>query len=181
MSEEINFCTRCGRSLSPNDIFCPECGFRVAKPDPEEQKAAETAMFDAMSSRLKIGVAMMLIYAIPMLILGLYILVDAATITDVLYGAYQEYAGVTEEEIDQLVKWAGYAYLISGVTGCAASALCLKTKAYWVAVTLCIMSMFTGVMGLFALFMGMISFWIVLTSKPLFDRAACGAAVEENE
>lgn len=181
MSEEINFCTRCGRKLSENDRFCPECGFRVAEPDPEEQKAAEAAVFDAMASRLRISVVLMLIYAIPMLILGLYILVDASTITDVLYGAYQEYAGVTEAEIDQLVKWAGYAYLVSGVTGCAASALCLKTKAYWVAVTLCMMSMFTGVMGFFALFMGMIAFWLVLTSKPLFDRAACGETVEENE
>ena len=39
---------------------------------------------------------------------------------------------------------------------------------FWIAVILCIVSMFTGAMGLFALFMGMFAFWTILTSKLAF-------------
>ena len=52
--------------------------------------------------------------------------------------------------------------------GIVASVLCWKKTKYWFALILCIVSMFTGAMGLFALFMGMFSFWIILTSKLAF-------------
>ena len=48
------------------------------------------------------------------------------------------------------------------------SVLCWKRTKYWIAVILCIVSMFTGAMGLFALFMGMFAFWTILTSKLAF-------------
>ena len=41
---------------------------------------------------------------------------------------------------------------------------------YWVALILCIVSMFTGAMGLFALFMGMFAFWTILTSRLAFNE-----------
>ncbi len=169
MSDINAFCTRCGRNLSEIDRYCPECGMKVPGRTPEEDKAEEEAIKGALSTRLNIAVAMILIYSIPLLIVGLYILVDASTISDALFPTYQEHFGYTQDEMDLLVKWSGYSCIISSVLGIAAAALSYKRRAYWAAVFLCIVSMFSGVLGFLALFMGMIAFWLILTSKPLFD------------
>lgn len=142
----------------------------------EEDKAEAEAVNSLLSKRLNIAVALILIYSIPLLLLGLYILIDASTISDALFPTYEEHFGYTHDEMDLLVEWTGYTCIISSVLGIVAAALSYKRRAYWVAVFLCIVSMFTGVLGLLALFMGMVAFWLILTSKPLFDAAKAPAA-----
>ena len=170
MSEDTLFCERCGRKLSPQDKFCPECGMMVANDTSSGDALFMEEAFQRMESRLNLASFMMLIYAIPLLFVGIYILIDSATIADTLFSIYQEYAGVTESELDQYVKWVGYTCLASGVMGTVSAALCYKRCAFWAALFTCILSTFTGVFGFLALMLGMISFWLILSGKPVFDK-----------
>ena len=168
-----NFCIQCGQVLAADAKFCPACGARVPGRNPEQVEAEKQEIRDVMKARLNWAVALMLIYSIPFLIIGIYILVDLdglvnMIMTDPLYADYVDYYGWTASQLTDVFEVAGYAYILSSVCGIVSSVLCWKRTKYWIAVILCVMSMFTGAMGLFALFMGMFAFWTILTSKLAF-------------
>lgn len=168
-----NFCIQCGQFLAADAKFCPACGARVPGRNPEQVEAEKQEIRDVMKSRLNWAIALMLIYSIPFLIIGIYILVDLDGIvnmimTDPLYADYVDYYGWTASQLTDVFQIAGYAYILSSFCGIVSSVLCWKRTKYWIAVILCIVSMFTGAMGLFALFMGMFAFWTILTSKLAF-------------
>ena len=170
-----NFCEKCGQLLSENAKFCPACGTRVPGRSPEQVEEEKAQVHTFMTSRLKWAVALMLIYSIPFLIIGIWFTVDIDNIvntlmTDPSLADYIEYYGITYDEAHAYVQYAGIAYLVSSVCGILSSVLCWKRKLYWVALILCIISMFTGVAGLFALFMGLFAFWIILSSKMAFQE-----------
>lgn len=173
MSDNQNFCVHCGQMLAEDAKFCPACGTRVPGRNEEQVMAERQAVRDVVKSRLNWAVALMLIYSIPFLIIGVYFLVDlegivSMVMTDPLYADYVNYYGWTYDELYEALKYVGYMYIASSVCGIVSAVLCLKKTLYWVALILCLLSMFVGAMGLFALFMGMFAFWIVLTSKMAF-------------
>lgn len=173
MEDNQNFCVRCGQNLAPDAKFCPACGTRVPGRNQEQVEEERQAVRDLAKSRLNWATAMMLIYSIPFMLIGIYLLVDLDGIvnmimTDPMYEGYVDYYGWTYDQLHDVFEVAGYAYIVSSVCGIVASVLCWKKTKYWFALILCIVSMFTGAMGLFALFMGMFSFWIILTSKLAF-------------
>lgn len=175
MEDNQNFCIRCGQILSDSDKFCPACGARVPGRSPEQVEAERQAVRDGMSRRLNWAVALMLIYGIPFLIIGVWMLVDLNGIVETFmssptYAGYIEYYGLSEAEIHDLFYWESIAYVIAGVCGIVSGILCYKRTGYWAAVLLCLVSMFTGAAGLFALFMGMFAFWIIITSRPVFTK-----------
>ena len=170
MSDNQNFCVHCGQTLAVDAKFCPACGTRVPGRNQEQVMEERQAVRDVVKSRLNWAVALMLIYSIPFLIIGAYLLVDLDGIvnmimTDPLYADYVDYYGWTYDQLHEVFQYAGYAYILSSVCGIISAVLCYRKTMYWVALILCIVSMFTGAMGLFALFMGMFAFWIILTSR----------------
>ena len=170
-----NFCVQCGELLAPEAKFCPACGTRVPGRNPEQVEAEKQAVRDVMKSRLNWAIALMLIYSVPFLIIGIYISVDLdglanMIMTDPMYADIVDYYGLTYDEVHDVFQVAGYAYILSSLCGIVASVLCWKRSMYWVALILCIVSMFTGAMGLFALFMGMFAFWTILTSRLAFNE-----------
>lgn len=180
MTEDNNFCTRCGHSLSGMDKFCPECGFRVPGRNPEQEAKEIEALDNALDTRVKWAGYLMLAYSIPFLIMGIWVLVDQSYIIDTLWGYYQDYAGVTEAELEEFVRYAGYMYIVSSVAGIASAVFCIKKKMFWIALVLCMVSMLTGVAGFLSLFMGLIALWIILTSKPVFDGKTAKDLIEES-
>lgn len=175
MSDNQNFCVKCGQVLSESDKYCPACGARVPGRSPEQVEAEKQLIRDSMSSRLNWAVALMLIYSIPFIIIGIWIMADLNGIvdtiwTDPLYADYIDYYGLTQTEIHDLFYWASITYIISSICGIVSAVLCYKRIVYWGAVLLCLISMFTGAAGLFALFMGLFAFWIIITSRPIFSK-----------
>ena len=177
MEDNQNFCVQCGQYLAPDAKFCPACGARVPGRSPEAVEADRQAFRDGLRYRLYWAMALMLIYSIPFLVIGVYLAVDYSGIanmimTDPLYTGYVDYYGWTYDQLCDAFQVASYAYILSSVCGIVSSVLCWKRRHYWVAVILCMVSMFTGASGLFALFMGMFAFWIILTSKLTFSEYA---------
>ena len=173
MEDNQNFCVQCGQILADDAKFCPACGARVPGRNPEQVEQERQAVRDVMKYRMYWAVALMLIYSIPFLIIGVYLAVDLDSIvnmlmTDPLYADYVDYYGWTYDQLHDVLYYASFAYILSSVCGIVSSVLCWKRTQYWVALILCIVSMFTGAMGLFALFMGMFAFWTILTSKLSF-------------
>ena len=153
MEDNQNFCVQCGQTLADDAKFCPACGARVPGRNPEQVEQERQAVRDVMKYRMYWAVALMLIYSIPFLIIGVYLAVDLDSIvnmlmTDPLYADYVDYYGWTYDQLHEVLYYASFAYILSSVCG--------------------IVSMFTGAMGLFALFMGMFAFWTILTSKLSF-------------
>lgn len=173
MEDNQNFCIHCGQTLAADAKFCPACGTRVPGRNQEQVEEERQAIRDVMRVRLNWAIALMLIYSVPFLIAGIYLAVDLDGIvnmlmTDPLYTDYVDYYGWTYDELHGVFQVASFAYILSSVCGIASSVLCWKKTKYWIAVILCLVSMFTGAMGLFALFMGIFAFWTILTSKLAF-------------
>ena len=96
-----------------------------------------------MKYRMYWAVALMLIYSIPFLIIGVYLAVDLDSIvnmlmTDPLYADYVDYYGWTYDQLHDVLYYASFAYILSSVCGIVSSVLCWKRTQYWVALILCI-------------------------------------------
>ena len=77
MEDNQNFCVRCGQNLAPDAKFCPACGTRVPGRNQEQVEEERQAVRDLAKSRLNWATAMMLIYSIPFMLIGIYLLVDS--------------------------------------------------------------------------------------------------------
>ncbi|MBQ8179400.1 MAG: zinc ribbon domain-containing protein [Candidatus Methanomethylophilaceae archaeon] len=177
MAENDKFCTKCGQNLSASVRFCPACGARVQGPSDEEISAEKGALVEAMTGRLKLAAVMMAVYSVPFLILGIYCIVDASGLATEVFKepAFAEaiaYYGLTQAEVADLFGSMGILYILSSVFGLASAFLCYRRKMYWVALIACILSFLTGVAGLFALFMGLLAFWMILGGRFAFEEYA---------
>lgn len=170
MTDQIEFCAQCGAKLSLNTKYCPECGNRVPGRNQEAVEAEKEMIRTAIRSRPRWAGYLMLIYGIPLLCMGLYYLIDAQGITDMLWQNstfvdQMNSLGITMEEFEKYLIYFGSAWIISGASGIISAALCFTRKHYYVALVLCIISAILAVSGFIAMFFGLISFWIILSSK----------------
>lgn len=165
-----NFCYHCGHMLTPEQKFCPECGTRVPGRDSEAVEQEKTEIREAVGKQLKWAAAMMLVYSIPFLVIGIYVVVAADSMTDLIWNnsntqSYIEQYGLSYDEIHSYFEYAAFAYIISSVCGIISAYLCLKREHYWPALILCILSFMTGTAGFIALFMGIMAFWMIMSGK----------------
>lgn len=172
-----NFCTRCGCSLSDQARYCPECGARVPGRNPEQVEEEKQMVRTAVGRQLNWATALMLIYSVPFLVLGIYTAVSIDSMTDLIvndpnFSSYADMYGLTYDEVHSYFEYAAYAYIISSVCGIASAACCWKKSHYWAALVLCIVSIFTGAAGFLALFLGFIAMWMIMTAKLGFKEYA---------
>lgn len=175
MTDQNEFCTQCGAKLSPNTRYCPECGTRVPGRNPEAVEAEKEMIRTAVRSRPKWAGLLMLIYGLPLLCMGLYYFIDAHGITEMLWqnSTFVEQMielGITQTEFEKYLAYFGVAWTISGASGVISAVLCFTRKYYYAALGLCILSAILAVSGFLALFFGLISFWIILSSKAGFKQ-----------
>ena len=171
VEDNQKFCVKCGAPLSADDKFCSGCGARVPGRNPEQVAAEKDAINQMVSKRLIWPAILMLIYAIPFLIIGIYFLVDSEGIVNMLMddSNWAELGLSYDETVDMVDFWT-VAYLASSVCGIASAAMCLTRRFYWAAIVLCFISMFTGAAGFLALLFGLFAFWQILVSKMSFKE-----------
>lgn len=172
LTEEQRFCTYCGQNLSGNARFCPSCGTKVPSDDPAVAEAEKAKIKDSLGNQLNWAAVLMLVYSVPFLIFGLYLLIDLNSIVDILMADpnFVEMYGFSREEVTQYFNYAVFAYLASSICGIVSAVLCWKRMHYWVALILCIFSVFTGAAGFLALFMGLFAFWMILAGRIGFSE-----------
>ncbi|MDO5852791.1 MAG: zinc ribbon domain-containing protein [Thermoplasmata archaeon] len=174
MEEDTSgFCAHCGHYLKDGERFCPECGTRVPAADPEEAARERAEVKEAVGRQLRWASIILLVYSIPFLALGIAFLLFSDGIADYVFSdgafdSYIEYYGFTQDEVRTYLQYSALAFLASGLCGIASAALCWKRTRYWLAVVLCILSVFAGSTGLLSLFLGLLAFWMVIVSKPAF-------------
>jgi|GEM_PF-1263158 len=170
MAGHERFCSNCGASFSAETKYCPECGNRVPGMDPKAVEADREVIRESVKVRTKWAGYIMLIYGIPLLCLGLYYFIDAQGIVDMLgeNSAIVEQMnelGITKSEVEEYLIYFGSAWIIAGVAGIVSSVLCFKRTHYYFALSLCAISALFAASGLFMLLLGIMAFWMILTSK----------------
>ncbi|MBP3385743.1 MAG: zinc ribbon domain-containing protein [Candidatus Methanomethylophilaceae archaeon] len=171
--DEKKFCTKCGNELAPDAKFCPDCGTRIPGRN-EEQVQAERAMVrEFMDKRLRWCTILMLIYSVPFLFIGIWYNLNAADLaqtlmTDPLYKDVVDMFELTYQEAVDSYEVVGIAYILSAIFGFISAFLCWKKRMFWVATITCLLSLITGVAGFFAIFVGLITLWMIFSSKLAF-------------
>ncbi len=173
MEENQEFCVRCGHYLTEGAQFCPECGLRVPGRSPEQVEAEKEQIRSLISKRLDYAAILMLIYSVPFLIVGAYLVLDLNGVVQMLlsnptYADLISSYGLTESELHDFLMWSSVAYIASSAMGIVSAVLCHKRRMYWLALSLCVMSMLTGVAGFIAMMMALGAFWMILSSKMAF-------------
>jgi hypothetical protein len=138
--------------------------------DPKAVEADREVIRESVKIRSKWAGYVMLIYGVPLLCLGLYCFIDAQGIVDMLWQnsifvEEMSELGITKDEIEQYMIHLGSAWIIAGVTGTISSVLCFKRTHYYFALGLCAISALFATSGLFTFLLGIMAFWMILTSK----------------
>lgn len=173
--EAQNFCTHCGHVLTADQRFCPECGTRVPGRNPEAVQQEKADIKYGIGRQLVWAAALMLIYSVPFLVVGIYVALSAESMTDMMFDdptilSYIEQYGFTRQDVLDYFEVASIAYIISSVCGIVSAYLCYTKQHFWPALILCVVSVMTGVAGFVALFMGLFAFWLILSGKMGFKE-----------
>jgi hypothetical protein len=184
--DRTGFCSQCGVALGTNTKYCPECGVRVPGRSPEQVAEEKEAIRASLKARLMWSGVFMLIVAIPMLCAGIYRLVDVDSIINlVLNDPYWSQLvanyGMSESEVRSIIENFGYAALASGIFGLIVAATCFMRRFYFVALLACMMSALFGTAGFFGLILGLIVFWMILSSRYGFKEHEAGLDEYLNE
>ncbi len=169
-NDSQSFCTYCGQFLDTDVRFCPGCGTRVPGRNPDDVQQERQVVKDALDRQLRWAAYMMLVYSIPFLLIGLYVIIVADELAEVLmndptFRGYIDYYGFTIDDVRGYFEYAGFAYLTSSIFGIASAFLCMKRARFWLATLLCILSVLSGVAGFFALFLGLFAFWFIISAR----------------
>lgn len=161
------FCSQCGNKLEPHMQFCPKCGTVIAGSAAEEQMIADQQSYymEYQENKMSVVFFALAIYAIPALIFGLIILLNAdlaaSTIwTDIDFQnwllAHADEVSITESDFKTYFNVIGGMCTISGIAGIV-SMVTIGIRKYWIVSTaacfistvLCIWSVFGFIIGLF--------------------------------
>lgn len=174
MSDDVrNFCTRCGHMLSDGTRFCPECGLRVPGANPEQVEEERQAIRDAMGRQLRWATAVMVIYSVPFLVLGIYAATNIGSMTDLIvndpnFSGYADMYGLTYDEVYSYFEYAALGFIASSVCGLVCAVCCWRRAHFWAAFLLCMAAILLGSMGFISMFLGFIALWLIIGSKPGF-------------
>lgn len=175
MESNSKFCTQCGKAVSTEAQYCSECGTPIAGSRAEaERRQALKDYEDMMSENRRMWVMfLMIIYAIPAIIVGVYFVVNAAQFTDILFQnsdfiAWALTYDVTPAMTESMFNYLGYLLIASGA--CVAIAtLCVFKRRYWlVAVVLTLIGSLLFCGSIFGVLIGLMVTWMIYSMRDSF-------------
>ena len=161
MDEDINFCPHCGKNLPEGSPYCPACGARLNDPGADTR---DKAVIDGKNEgRLKIGIAVMVIFSAISLISGIYIYFNAADFVRMMFDSLDVLSDFyTEDAFISLMELTGLLSIMSGAVGLASAVLAWMRRLWLVVIILCLVTVFTG--SIFCL----IAAYLFYKAKPIF-------------
>ena len=174
MSDDTYFCTKCGSEMRGDMSFCPKCGQVVAGSEAEARQVNEAKTYARESALMWIKF-LLIIYAVPVIILGIFHICFADSNATELYNANTQIfidKGISLEMLKSAFLTSGIMALISGV--CAGiSLVCVARRKNWlVAFITCIISAILSVWMIIGLFIGLFVAWLIYDVKDTFDKPA---------
>lgn len=170
-----DFCAKCGIKLSSDVYYCPSCGYHIPGKKEAEVKVEKDLVRTTLQSRAKWAGYLMLIYGIPLLIMGVYYMVASGSIADALWNDPNVHKqlvdwGITYDELVKYLQYWGIGWFVSGAMAILSSLLCIKRKSYVLALILCVVSVIFSITGFITFLFGLIAFWLVASSKLGFEE-----------
>jgi len=174
--EDINFCPACGKNVPSGTTYCPVCGCCLGDPGSEiREEAAEKRMG---AERITIAAVLILMYSIPMVLVGIWTFVSAGSASNTLFNDpnFSWYAdmlisyGYTASSLTSLIEAVGLMAIVAGSVGVAAAVLALTRRLWIIAMMLCMLSAIIGTVTLFGLILGLIAFWMLYRARPAFEN-----------
>ena len=174
---DTSFCTRCGERVSEEALYCPSCGCPIeGRVDPKldgmsVQQFMEKEIID---SKVKFNTMLLLIYGIPVILMGIYMLFRLDQLTSILLAdsmvqeAMVQYS-LTSADITAALKYMGILITVSGSLALVA-AYCVYNRKFWIVAVICTATasvLFT--MSIFGLLIGLLVTWSIIGLKPYFD------------
>jgi hypothetical protein len=174
--EDLNFCPVCGKNVPPGTTYCPACGCRLG--DPASEMREEVAEKRMGVERITIATVLILIYSIPMVLLGIWIFISAGSASNIIFNDpdFAWYAdqlisyGYTASSLTSLIEAVGLMAIVAGSVGVAAAVLALTRRLWIIAMMLCMLSALIGTVTIFGLILGLIAFWMLYRARPAFEN-----------
>lgn len=154
--------------------FCPKCGTVVAGSEAEKRKNDEAKMYARESSFMWIKF-LLIIYTIPVIILGIIHIANADGNANALWGnaEFQKIIagkGITFEIVKNAFMASGVMALVSGILA-GASLSCVAIRRHWlVAFVCCIASAILSVWSIIGLFIGLFVAWLIFDARDGFTE-----------
>lgn len=177
--DEKKFCTACGRYLEPDMQFCPQCGKVVYGSDAEAQfKAAESNVESTVKDIRRTWLMFfLLIYAVPVILAGIYALVDSSALANSVWesNSFQSWIddhnlNYSHSDVEMYILVIGALVLVSGICALGSSILVYKKQKWLYAVILCLVASLLCFWSIFGMIMGFLVTWLIVDSKDLFEN-----------
>ena len=130
---------------------------------------------DINNARVTWAGFIILIYSVPIIIASIVGLIYIDTLVNDLmvnsnFHQWMIDNGITEAQVHTYLGYMLYAEIAIGLVSVLTAFLCFKRKYWFLTVALCMISAIFGTLYLFGLLLGLLAFWMILTSKPAFDE-----------
>lgn len=161
------FCTRCGCIAEDGATRCPECGAWL---DGAAARAELERIRTLYGRQLRRACIIMLVYSVPVLMLGTVCLVSTDALADAVAGS-SSLRYLLGESWDTAADAAsglrGMApeLVISGVCGLGCAVLVGLRRRFWIAMLLCSVSIIVGPSGILWLFLEFLAFWMIMSAR----------------
>lgn len=174
------FCSQCGKQLDLTMQFCPQCGKVIAGSPAEAQMIADQKemVMQYHESRMSLVSFLLAIYAVPALIFGIAILLNADVAANTIFNSedfrnmliHNPDLDISLDDIRSYFTWIGWMCAMSGIAGIV-SLVTIIIRKYWIvssvacfiSTVLCIWSIFGFIIGLFVSMM-------ILSAKDYFFK-----------
>ena len=186
--EDSKFCTGCGKAIEPDMQFCPKCGRVVAGSETEQEfKEAEKQVSVAMAFARRNWLIFLLgIYAIPIIIAAIIVLVDASSTASAVWSSteFQDWMKshsytFTEADIKNAITSAGAMALVSGIAAAVSLVFVYKRKNWTIAVIACLIASILCFWSIFGMIIGFLVTWLIISSKDIFEMPEPEPVAEE--
>jgi len=179
MSEDNQkFCAKCGATITDPSSFCPECGAPISGSPGDIKLKAEYKQLETEVNNVRVTWAglIILLYSVPVIIGCIFgiIYIDNVVNGLITNGDFYQWMienNVSESQVRSYLGYMFYAEIAVGLISVLTAVLCFMRKFWFVAVILCMISAIFGTLYLFGLLLGLLAFWMILSSKPAFDRS----------
>jgi len=142
--DELNFCPRCGKTLTLGASYCPACGSRLN--DSEADRREMAVVDNKNAGRINIAVMILVIGAVISLFSGIYSYIAAADMAAMMFDMVEGIAPgmYSMDSLILLMKVTAYMVIFGAVSAIVAALLALKRRRWLLTLILCLIASFTG-------------------------------------
>jgi len=172
------FCTQCGNKVSASAQFCEKCGAPVEGRSAFQAREQQVANLQQSLDDSKISWIsfLLIIYAIPALLFGIYYVVDSSGIVNILMSEpsvvqWMQQYNISTADLTNYIRYIGYVVVISGAC-IMVSFICTVKRVYWkLALVTCLIGSFLCIFSLFGFLIGLMVCWMIYSAKSLYQSS----------